>query len=64
MQSIHCINCPKHAVYTLHHLVFATKTTACFVKKSMCKALCMKGGVLHKYAKQGLWVNKYPKQRL
>lgn len=64
MQSIHCINCQKHAVYTLHHLVFATKATACFVKKSMCKALCMKGGVLHKYAKQGLWVNKYPKQWL
>ena len=64
MQSIHCINCLKHAVYTLHHPAFSTKATACFIKKSMLKALCMKGGVLHKYAKQGPWVNKYPKQRL
>ena len=64
MQYIHCINCPKHAVYTLHHLVFSTKATACFVKTKQVKGVCIKGGVLHKYAKQGLWVNKNPKPRL
>ena len=43
MQSIHCINCQKHAVYTLHHLVFATKATACFVKKKQVKGVVHEG---------------------
>jgi len=43
MQSIHCINCLKDAVYTLHHLVFATKATACFVKKKHVKGVVHEG---------------------
>lgn len=43
MQSIHCINCLKHAVYTLHNLVFATKATACFVKTEHVKGVMHEG---------------------
>lgn len=43
MQSIHCIFCPKHAVYTLHHLSLATKATACFVKTKLVKDVMHEG---------------------